>query len=60
MIKFGFDYDENYHLKIYQEINSAIWKQFEEGLITQAKLKVERFKRLSDKLGVSFDENEFA
>ena len=60
MIKFGFDYDENYHLKIYQEINSAIWKEFEEGLITQAKLKVERFKRLSDKLGVSFDENEFA
>ena len=60
MIQFGFDYDENYHLKIYQEINTAIWKEFEEGLITQAKLKVERFKRLSDKLEVSFDAEEFA
>lgn len=60
MIQFGFDYDENYHLKIYQEINTAIWKEFEEGLITQAKLKVDRFKRLSDKLEVSFDAEEFA
>ena len=60
MIQFGFEYDENYHLKIYQEINTAIWKEFEEGLITQAKLKIERFKRLSDKLEVNFDANEFA
>ena len=60
MIEFGIDYDENYHLKIYKEINSAIWKEFEQGLITQAKLKIDRFKRLSDKLEVKFDENEFA
>ena len=60
VLKFNMEYDENYHLKIYQEINTAIWKEFEQGLITQAKLKVERFKRLSDKLQVSFDENTFA
>lgn len=60
MIKFGFDYDENYHLKIYQEINTAIWKEFEKGLITQAKLKIDRFKRLSDRLEVSFDAEDFA
>ncbi|GAB6169542.1 YjjG family noncanonical pyrimidine nucleotidase [Clostridium carnis] len=60
MLKFKIKYDESYHLKIYQEINTAIWKEFEEGLITQEKLKIERFKRLSDKLEISFDENIFA
>lgn len=59
-IDFGIDYDENYHLKIYQDINSKIWKEFEEGLITQEKLKIERFKRLSNILKISFNENEFA
>jgi 2-haloacid dehalogenase len=60
MIEFDIEYDENHHLKIYQGINTAIWKEFEEGLITQEKLKVERFKRLSDKLDAGFDETEFA
>lgn len=60
MIEFGIEYDENYHLKIYQDINTAIWKEFEEGLITQAKLKIERFKRLSNKLKINFDEILFA
>ncbi|WP_297130413.1 YjjG family noncanonical pyrimidine nucleotidase [Terrisporobacter sp.] len=60
MIEFGADYDEDYHFGTYKEINTAIWKELEEGLITQAKLKVERFKRLGDKLGMNFDENEFA
>lgn len=60
MLEFDIEYDENYHLKIYQEINTAIWKEFEEGLITQKKLKVERFKRLSDRLNAEFDENKFA
>ena len=50
MLEFDIEYDENHHLKIYQDINTAIWKEFEEGLITQQKLKVERFKRLSDSL----------
>lgn len=60
MLEFNMDYDEIHHLKIYNEINTAIWKEFESGLITQKKLKVERFKRLSDKLNVKFDEFEFA
>ncbi|MBL4934376.1 YjjG family noncanonical pyrimidine nucleotidase [Clostridium sp. YIM B02515] len=60
ILEFDIEYDENHHLKIYQEINTAIWKEFEQGLITQEKLKVERFKRLSDKLNTSFDENKFA
>lgn len=60
MLEFDIEYDENYHLKIYQEINTAIWIEFEEGLITQKELKIERFKRLSDKLNAGFDELEFA
>jgi putative hydrolase of the HAD superfamily len=60
MLEFDIEYDENHHLKIYQGINSAIWKEFEEGLITQEKLKTERFRRLSDALNTHFDENQFA
>lgn len=60
ILEFNIEYDENYHLKIYQTINTAIWKDFEEGHITQEKLKVERFRRLSDSLNVNFDENKFA
>ncbi len=60
MLEFNIEYDENHHLKIYQGINRAIWREFEDGLITQEKLKVERFKRLSDNLKAGFDEKEFA
>ena len=60
MVEFDIEYDENHHLKIYKELNTAIWKELEEGLITQENLKVERFKRLSDKLNVKFDEVNFA
>ena len=60
MLNFNIEYDENYHLKIYNEINTGIWKEFEQGLITQEKLKIERFKRLSDKLNIKFDEINFS
>ena len=60
MLEFDIKYDENHHLKIYQGINTTIWKEFEQGVITQEKLKVERFKRLSDRLNVGFDEIQFA
>lgn len=60
MLEFNIEYDENYHLKIYQDINTAIWKDFETGLITQEVLKVERFRRLSDSLKIKFDADKFA
>ncbi|EHJ00265.1 HAD superfamily (subfamily IA) hydrolase, TIGR02254 [Clostridium sp. DL-VIII] len=60
ILDFNIDYDENYHLKIYNEVNTAIWKELEEGLITQEKLKIERFKRFSDKLNIKFDEVLFS
>ncbi|HYE09709.1 MAG TPA: YjjG family noncanonical pyrimidine nucleotidase [Patescibacteria group bacterium] len=60
MLEFAIEYDENHHLKIYQGINTAIWKEFEDGIITQEKLKIERFKRLSENLNAGFDEVAFA
>lgn len=60
ILDFQIDYDETVHLPIYQTINDAIWKEFEDGTITQKKLKTERFRRLSVKLKVDFNEHEFA
>lgn len=60
MLEFGIRYDENHHLKVYKDINTIIWKELENGLITQEELKVERFKRLSHKLNIKFNEYDFA
>lgn len=60
ILEFNIEYDESYHLKTYQEINTVMWKELEQGLITQENLKIERFKRLSDKLNIRFDETHFA
>lgn len=60
MREFGVDYDEGYHLPIYKEINDRMWEELELGLITQKKLKTERFKKLSEKLGIGFCQHEFA
>lgn len=60
MVQFDIDYDENYHLKVYKDINSAIWKEFEDGFIIQKELNIERFKRLLSKLNLNFDEIEFS
>ncbi len=60
MQTFGFDYDENIHLPIYHEINTAIWKELDEGLITQKELKLERFRRLAAHLKSDIDVSDFA
>lgn len=60
MLEFHIDYDETYHLQVYKHINDVIWKELEEGLITQEKLKIERFKRLLTTLNFSLDETKFA
>jgi len=57
---FGIEYDENYHLKIYMELNTAIWKEFEDGRITQDKLKIERFRRFASELKIEFNEFDMA
>lgn len=60
MLECNIDYDENYHFKLYHDINLVIWKELEKGLITQDALKVERFKRLSDALNLKFDNAQLA
>lgn len=60
MMEFNIDYDENYHLKIYKDINSVVWKDFENGIIAQSDLNIERFRRLIKSLNFNFDEEKFA
>lgn len=60
MLEFNIAYDESHHLEIYQGINTTIWKEFEDGLITQKALKTERFIRLADKLKSNFDPLTFS
>lgn len=57
---FDIQYDEAYHLKLYQEINQAVWKELEQGLLTQAQLNVLRFSRLGKRLGIGDDKNRMA
>lgn len=60
ILHFNIEYNEDIHLKIYQEVNHQVWAEFEKGMITQEKLKIERFKRLSDRLGIQLDTVKFA
>lgn len=60
MKEFGAEYDESYHLPIYKDVNHRIWKEFEDGILTQETLKTERFKRYFDKLSVDYDIYEFS
>lgn len=49
--------DELYRL--YHQINSVIWKEFEKGLISQKELKIERFHRFAQRIGVTLDAHQF-
>lgn len=60
MKEFGVNYNESYHLPIYIKINSAIWKEFELGKITQDALKTERFRRFLSKIGEPIDADELS
>lgn len=60
MMEFGVAYDEAYHLPIYKEVNHQIWKEFEDGILSQEKLKTERFKRYFDILSVNYDVHDFS
>ena len=41
--------------KVYHEINNTIWKEFEQGFITQEALKVERFNRFIKRLNLNLN-----
>ncbi len=60
MAEFGFDYDETVHFPMYHNINAAIWKELDQGLITQKELKHERFRRLAVQLKSDMNVYDFA
>jgi putative hydrolase of the HAD superfamily len=60
LIGYDINYSEDYHLKIYKDINGKIWKELEEGKITQSELKVERFRRYCEHLNLDLNPVEFA
>ena len=57
---FGVDYDPDYHMGNYREINGAIWEEFEQGLISSQELKAERFRRLFERLEMPLMPEEFS
>lgn len=57
---FKINYDKDECMKIYNEINTAIWKEFEQGIISSSELKIERFNRLFEKIQVVEDAEKFS
>ena len=43
------------YAEAYRRINGAIWREFELGQITQARLRTRRFERLFDEVGLDLD-----
>lgn len=58
--KAGIAYDKDFHLREYKEVNSRIWKEFEEGKIGLKELKTERFRRYFSRIEVDMDHLYFA
>lgn len=52
--------DKDYCINTYKEINTNIWKEFEQNLISSDDLKVERFRRLLDKLNLSLNPQDLS
>ncbi len=57
---FGVNYSESVHLTAYKKINTAIWDDLEKGLIQQADLKVERFRRYLSHMNLDISPVEMA
>lgn len=52
--------DKDYCINTYKEINTNIWKEFEQNLISSDDLKVERFRRLLDKLNLNLNPQDLS
>ena len=50
----GFNFSEN-ALAMYREINSKVWKDYDNGNISKEELQPLRFKILFEKIGVNYD-----
>lgn len=56
----GVHYEEAYHLELYKKINTAVWRELEQGLLTQPQLNLLRFSRLQEQLGIGGDAGRMA
>lgn len=52
-------YDKERCFKIYRDINNSLWLEFENGNVTQKELRIERFKRLFEKINESHNPEMF-
>jgi 2-haloacid dehalogenase len=50
--------DETY--QSYQSVNKKLWEDFERGDVTQAQIKIKRFERWLEALGISADANKIS
>lgn len=57
---FNLSEDKEACIKLYKEINTLIWQEFEKGLITSKDLKIERFRRLLKALNIERDAKEIS
>ena len=55
----GFMYDKTIRAK-YREINSQVWHDYENGKITMDDMKVVRFERLFEHIGVQYNSKAFS
>ncbi|RDY27560.1 noncanonical pyrimidine nucleotidase, YjjG family [Romboutsia weinsteinii] len=54
------EFDKDYCITEYKKVNTKIWEEFEQGLISSSDLKVERFRRFAYNLGITYDANELS
>ena len=45
---------------VYAEVNAALWRQFENGQVTLADLRVDRFAQLFERLSIQTDATQFS
>lgn len=57
--EYGGHFDDDV-LAVFRDINSALWRRFEEGNITSERLRVQRFEELADVLDLSFSAEELS
>lgn len=55
----GYGCDARY-AQIYRQIDKDIWQQFENGIISQEKLRTKRFELLFEAIGIECDPSEFS
>ncbi len=57
--QYGGHFDDDV-LAVFRDINSSLWRQFEEGAISSERLRVQRFEELADVLELSIPAREFS